>query len=377
MEIKLLKQIFEKNNDIKKLLKEGKFEEIFNKYGERIYNSKIFKMKKKERFYETGKNSFFNVFPITFNFKKFFSEIAFYTGVSMLFLNLMYEIYLSDIINENEKEYQIEIENYNKKIENYASLINKMDLTDIEIFMKVMDDMWEDIEGYGQPEKNIIGFLRLDFETSNGVGVCRNMADDVVAKLNAINPDYNARNLIVYLTEDYRILANIEQKISNRNELIQEQQADNNQKDLITNLIGNHVVVVVDLKESGLSLVLDPTNPSIYIYKNMKLYNLNSDDGKGLNLRPIGNQIFLVDTFETTSTKIISIIKSTISSFNYSTDELKELYGIDAQNNALNNVRFINQPDVENNNKLEIENLKNLKESLITIPNEAKMLIKK
>ena len=46
---------------------------------------------------------------------------------------------------KNSTQYENEINEYQNKIENYANEVNKMDLTNTEIFMKVMDDMWGSI----------------------------------------------------------------------------------------------------------------------------------------------------------------------------------------------------------------------------------------
>ena len=56
--------------------------------------------------------------------------------------------------------------------------------------MKLMKDMYETTRGYGQPEIDAQGYYGMDMQ-EGGIGVCRNIAD----KLNAINPDYNARSI--------------------------------------------------------------------------------------------------------------------------------------------------------------------------------------
>ena len=76
-----------------------------------------------------------------------------------------------------------------------------MNLTDSQIFVKLIYDLWNNIDGYGEPETvNEIGYFRLSIQNER-VGVCRHFSDDIVAKLNEINPKYNARNVLVYLQD--------------------------------------------------------------------------------------------------------------------------------------------------------------------------------
>lgn len=172
-----------------------------------------------------------------------------------------------------------------------------MNLTDLQTVMKVMDDMWENIDGYGEPKIDSVVFPRLDM-TEGGVGVCRNMADDVTAKLNAINPEYNARNLTVYLdseelTSEGFSMANIERTILQDNETVVDQDnenqdqdgADNSegekedknelteaQKEKLSKYVGNHLVTALDLKEEDVTLIIDSTNCNLGVFEDGKIY---------------------------------------------------------------------------------------------------------
>ena len=97
----------------------------------------------------------------------------------------------------NGKIYEKEIKEYNKEIKDYANKTKKMNLSDIATIMKVTNDMWENIYAYGKPTMDVDGYLALDMK-KDGIGVCRNMADDIANKLNKINPDYNARLVTGY-----------------------------------------------------------------------------------------------------------------------------------------------------------------------------------
>ena len=127
-----------------------------------------------------------------------------------------------------------------------------MYLSDIQIFMKVMDDMWGSIQGYKTPEKDIHGFLELDLANEDGYGVCRNMASDVARKLQEINPDYNARTIAVYIEDGFKI-ADIERTVLETNETVQEDSSEEQEQNsiisAIQNFVGNHMVTLVDVKE--------------------------------------------------------------------------------------------------------------------------------
>lgn len=172
-----------------------------------------------------------------------------------------------------------------------------MNLTDLQTVMKVMDDMWENIDGYGEPKIDSPYFPRLDM-TEGGVGVCRNMADDVTSKLNAINPEYNARNLSVYLdseelTSEGFSMANIERTILQDNETVVDQDNENQdqdgtdnsegekedknelteeQKEKLSKYVGNHMVTAIDLKEEDVTLIIDSTNCNLGVFEDGKIY---------------------------------------------------------------------------------------------------------
>ncbi len=64
--------------------------------------------------------------------------------------------------------------------------------------MRCMRDLHNTIEGYGEPKLDLVGYRGLDVIDEGGIGVCRNFAPNIADKLNAINPEYNARTVLVY-----------------------------------------------------------------------------------------------------------------------------------------------------------------------------------
>lgn len=238
-----------------------------------------------------------------------------------------------------------------------------MNLTDLQTVMKVMDDMWENIDGYGEPKIDSVFFPRLDM-TEGGVGVCRNMADDVTAKLNAINPEYNARNLTVYLdseelTSEGFSMADIKRNILEDNETVVEENTENQdgadnsegkkedknelteaQKEKLSKYVGNHLVTAIDLKEDDVTLIIDSTNCNLGVFEDGEIYMFFNDTGNGIKVTEFGNILGNVggDNFggimQLTEDQIKSMLPSKMS-----IDELEETYGVEAQNRALREVR--------------------------------------
>lgn len=97
---------------------------------------------------------------------------------------------------ENEKTFSQQINDYNRNNHDYANEIKKLNLSDLETIMLIMNDM-KNSYTYGKIPSDIYGYWRLHFN-EYGQGVCVSYADDFVAKINEINPDYNARYIGVW-----------------------------------------------------------------------------------------------------------------------------------------------------------------------------------
>lgn len=334
-----------KKQDIKSLLEEGRFEDIYRRYGERTYNTYIYVMQQKDIYNETGsrprsilnrvKNVLLHrVAPVALSASLLLPATA--VGA--------FDHIMTEEKKENAIEYAKEIEEYNSKINAYAEEVNSMNLNDTQIFMKVMNDMWNSIDGYATADNEAWGYLRLTLD-SEGVGVCRNFADDVTAKLNAINPEYNARNVIVYMESGEYHLANIKRNVIERNETVAEENSENTEEKVDgTQYFGNHMVTAVDVPDKNITLILDPTNPGIGVFKDGQIHMFSTDDGKGLEMKPVGQFFQGLDSLldmELTSLKSFLPCK-------YSLEELEELYGRDAQNQALEYLAALeNQKDVQ------------------------------
>lgn len=204
-----------KKAEINALLKQGRYEDIYIKFGKKVYNSYLIQMRKNDVQTETGSKYKGSLEEFKYWLKIKFAPILLSTG--LLFsssMPVLISATAQSIKRENEIEYSKELEEYNEHIKEYAKEIQSLNLTDTQIFVKLMYDLWRNIDGYKTPEKyDQIGIERLSVEYEK-VGVCRNFADDLVAKLNAINPEYNARTLNVYMSKSEYEYIDIE-----RNEL--------------------------------------------------------------------------------------------------------------------------------------------------------------
>ena len=332
-----------KRRDYKKIKSEGRIEDIYLKYGERKYNRCLF-----EKMFNEIKSESGSVKAYIWEAKKTVKCALF--GMPA-FLTLTSPAATGIEVSKNAYKYESQIEDYNEKVEKYANEVNELNLSDIQIFMKVMDDMWGGIKGYKNPELNIQGFLELDLANEDGYGVCRNMASDIAEKLNQINPKYNAKTIVAYMgnNDDYQP-ANIA-----RNILVASETAVNNGeaeqkssgimdqiKEEAKKFLGNHMVTLASVPEENIIVVLDPTNSGIGIYKDGNIHMFNSTSGSEIEydakqyMTWFGVSEGYKEWIECIDDYFKSFEKSKLSE-----EELKQKYGLEAQNKALEEVRKI------------------------------------
>lgn len=328
--------------DIDKLMDEGRFFELYEKYGEKIYRDYLREMKKVDVENELGIKFKFNNYLFFENMTQNLKIIRNQAAKVMLGLTIvsggfstMISSQYDQVIENNSKVYQSEIKDYDEEIKTYAEHINSMNLSDLEIIMKVMNDMWNSIDGYKTPDMyDEIGYPRLALYM-DGYGVCRNMADDFTARMNAINPDYEACNLNVYLKEAE--INNIRRTtLVNYNTIADNSEQEENidyKSEIISNLTGNHMVSCIKLKEDDVLLIVDPTNPSIGVLKNGEITMLSNQVMKGIKIKPVGNLMLGSDNRKEYLKKLT---ESLFTAGDINT--LKEKYGITSQNETLEEI---------------------------------------
>ena len=279
--------------------------------------------------------------------------------------------YKKDIKN-NEKEYEKELNDYNNQIIEYCNKIRNLNLPDLDIFIKLFDDLWKQIDGYTTVFDDVEGLERLYLKEKNK-GCCRHFSDDLVAKLNYINPDYNARKVIVYtqkvLDNTYKlpikrtilstkpyslkreeILKIIEEEIVKKygaeyfEELIKSGSYEKYIEKYMNDLSetkeqfkeenGNHVVCAVDIPGKNISLMLDPTNNIIGYFKGK---NIITFGGNKTGYKYIKKRNYVENK---TKTFIRHELKANINNL-ISNKKINKLYGEEAQEKAYKNILYI------------------------------------
>ncbi len=345
-----------RRQDLAKLKKERRYEDIFNKYGQKEYNKILIKAMYEEIKEEKGgfKASLWRIarkiglFGVTAAYTVSLPFATFTTlGATMTKVDA----------EKNKETYEKEIHEYVEKIGDYAEHVKGMGLTDIQIFMKVMDNMWKGIKGYGTPQKDLTGYLGLDLADEEGRGTCRNMASDVAEKLNKINPKYKARTMAVLMrTDSFYQIANIKRNIIETDSTVaegveKEEETDelisnigNMLKSAVENTLGNHMVTLVDIPEENLTLVLDPTNPGIGVYMNGIIVMLNDAEGERVVYvaKEYSQAVLVKGGFD----GILETIQGYLNSFGKSKltfDEMVDKYGLRSQNDALEYTRVMEE----------------------------------
>lgn len=266
--------------------------------------------------------------------RKVIKAVSFLTaiGISLnCFSNWLFRWGYKKNLIDNAYTYCDELVLYNDFINNYAEYINSLGLNDLEIFLKIIKDQWADIDGYGKAENLIGGYYRLTFQ-EEGKGVCTSFSDDFTAKINAINPKYNARNLIVYMDE-----INVDKDIVNidRNILSNSTQSD---KNLFRKIYGNHMVSVVEIPEQNLTLVVDPTNLFIgkYVNGKIKIFNVDEDF---IDVRYNFSSHYTTKSY----LELFNEYLSTYREISTGGEDVANLYGVNAQKEAFSNIEEIDQ----------------------------------
>jgi len=266
--------------------------------------------------------------------RKFLSTILAAVIVVNVFYDDFVRISYKRTVKDNTKKYEQEIDLYNEFLKEYANYIKSLELSETEMIIKVIKDIWNDIDGYGKCDDLILGYERLAFQVE-GKGVCLSFADDFTARINAINPGYDAKNIIVYMNELEQgktkkvidLERNFLEKSSNVDEDILKKKKE----------FGNHRVSVMELKDKNLYLVVDPTNLLIGVLRNGEIKILNTNDEKIMDYRFDSSTYLSLESMK----ELKADYKDTFEEPAISEKEINELYGFDAQEDALDKVNAI------------------------------------
>ncbi|MCI8655684.1 MAG: hypothetical protein HFJ48_07500 [Clostridia bacterium] len=193
--------------DINNLRKEGRYIDIYTKYGKLDLETKIKERRERKGKKVSAKNG--EISNIMLFIKGALRGTLLALLVKSTTLMLKQPIATDIEINNNKNTYREQIEEYEKAVEEYAKQFNTSEQSDLEIIMKCMYDLQSRIQGYKNPELDILGYLGLDVMNEGGFGVCRNFANNIADELNEINPEYNARTIILYYESNKLIQNNI------------------------------------------------------------------------------------------------------------------------------------------------------------------------
>lgn len=328
-----------KQVDKKNMLLDGRFTAVYEKHGEAAIKNHLRYIQLCDIENELGMNFNFVSAYVFERLKinaKLVKKLA--VGVTIAGLALPPTFYgllsnASDsLIEDFEITYESDLDEYNASIEEYAKYINSLGLNDLEIIIKVMNDMWSNIYGYKTPSSHDdIGMYRLSLYY-NGYGVCRNMADDFTARMNAINPNYEAFNMNCYITSAE--VNDIKRNIIETNDTVTDDDNNQNENDFdISKITGNHMVTCITLPNENILLIVDPTNPSIGVFQNGQVHMLSLTDANGIDTKIFGSCTLGHDYQE-------KCLKKTIQSYfvDIDIDYLIENYGIQSQNEVLKEI---------------------------------------
>lgn len=321
------------------LIDQGKFFEVYEKFGQKQYKTSMSMLMYKDILQETSNKHKAKLYSNWYTFSRILAMIL----IVFLIRSQLNILLIFTSIKFEEERYNTYLTNIEEYSNNITMICNENNFSDLDIFMKLFSDMWKNSRGYKENRTEIIGCLGEVMGTKDGYGICRNMADDIARKLNLINPQYNARVFAVYIDtgriETVSIYRNIIQNVN---------QESNKTKNIFNNIdefigsfckyiTGNHALVAVDIKSLNITLIVDPTQLFIGMYKNGTITIFNPIEGG--KTPTIYRTSFSEESYWQTN-ELIQLCDFT-SSFlknDIAYDELEKMYGIDAQKRSLEKV---------------------------------------
>ncbi len=318
---------------ISQLLKSKNYDEIYKRYGKFMY--KLFEISRisQEVKYEGGTKFDDLKQIIDVHLKEIFYFCVIY--LTYLFLAMPNDVQ-KDIKATARSENIDKISEYEKYVDDYLESNDFTGLSDLEIFMKLMQYEHQEML-YGTPKQEITGYYRV--QMLDGKGVCRNIADDLAYRLNLINPEYNAKMICVnssygnWVKNDDKMQIAPDYNFNN-----EEIDKDNKElEEIKKRLFPNHVVTMINIPGEDYALILDPTNSGIGVISNGKIDMFNSDN-ENYYVTELANALLM--GYDIRFSTELNELKSYFTK--HSLEELNELYGLDAQNEAIKKLDLLN-----------------------------------
>lgn len=318
---------------ISQLLKSKNYDEIYKRYGKFMY--KLFEISRisQEVKYEGGTKFDDLKQIIDVHLKEIFYFCVIY--LTYLFLAMPNDVQ-KDIKATARSENIDKISEYEKYVDDYLESNDFTGLSDLEIFMKLMQYEHQEML-YGTPKQEITGYYRV--QMLDGKGVCRNIADDLAYRLNLINPEYNAKMICVnssygnWVKNDDKMQIAPDYNFNN-----EEIDKDNKElEEIKKRLFPNHAVTMINIPGEDYALILDPTNSGIGVISNGKIDMFNSDN-ENYYVTELANALLM--GYDIRFSTELNELKSYFTK--HSLEELNELYGLDAQNEAIKKLDLLN-----------------------------------
>ena len=306
---------------------------LYKRYGKFMY--KLFETSRisQEVKYEGGKKFDDLKQIIDVHLKEIFYFCVIY--LTYLFLAMPNDVQ-KDIKATARNENIDRISEYEIYVDDYLESIDFTGLSDLEIFMKLMQYEHQEML-YSTPEQEITGYFRV--QMLDGKGVCRNIADDLAYRLNLINPEYNAKMICVnssfgnWVKNDDKMQIAPDYNFNN-------EEIDNDNKgleEIKKRLFPNHAVTMINIPGEDYALILDPTNSGIGVISNGKIDMFNSDN-ENYYVTELANALLM--GYDIRFSTELNELKSYFTK--HSLEELNELYGLDAQNEAIKKLDLLN-----------------------------------
>ena len=318
---------------ISQLLKSKNYDEIYKRYGKFMY--KLFEISRisQEVKYEGGTKFDDLKQIIDVHLKEIFYFCVIY--LTYLFLAMPNDVQ-KDIKATARNENIDRISEYEIYVDDYLESIDFTGLSDLEIFMKLMQYEHQEML-YGTPEQEITGYYRV--QMLDGKGVCRNIADDLAYRLNLINPEYNAKMICVNSSYGNWVKNDDKMQIAPDYNFNNEKIDKDNKglEEIKKRLFPNHAVTMINIPGEDYALILDPTNSGIGVISNGKIDMFNSDN-ENYYVTELANALLM--GYDISFSTELNELKSYFTK--HSLEELNELYGLDAQNEAIKKLDLLN-----------------------------------
>ena len=261
---------------------------------------------------------------------------------TMLIASVIDSIFFVGHMNEVEaskKKYGQEIVEHDDYIRKYASKIRFENLSDIEIIMKIMNDLRKNNSYIENSKKiNIAGYNGLSLYM-NHEGVCKSFAEEFVSIINEVDPKYNARCLKVLVDQNVKQpVPNVDSfknvQLDSESEKSIEEKIYESNEEFFKKQWGDHTVALVDVKidKKNITLVVDPPNAFIGYLKNGRIETLSSNEQGKLKYSFAGQMLYDPTVITTYDLKKIESFFNNIDK-----EKIEQEFGLEAQNKALEN----------------------------------------